>query len=138
MVQFFLSTRLYFSDVKFNTLVNTCATMKKHTLTYDMYAVSVHVTGYNLPSIFWYLFQYHQSKPATVLFIPLFTTIFTSHMFVMLLRLFTICDVDPDSETNIYTGSLLIFFLPTSASYPENSLSWTISSMEFEFSFYLY
>ena len=44
--------RLYFSDIILNSLVNRGVTLKIFTLRSGMYAVAVHVTDYNLPSLF--------------------------------------------------------------------------------------
>ena len=109
MVAFFLSTRLYFSGVTLNLLVNARVTLKIFTLKSVTYAVSVHVTKYNLPYILWYPFQFPRGNPVIVFLFPVLNNVFTFRRFVIFFRLFFICDVDPESATNICSISLLIF-----------------------------
>ena len=119
VVVFFLSTIVYFSDVTLNPLLNALVTLKIFTLKSSMYAISVHVTGYNLPSIFWYPFQSPIGKPVIIFLFPVFSTVFTSRRFVIFFRLFTICDVDPESATKICSISLSIVFFHASVSSPK-------------------
>ena len=120
-----------------NPLVNTCVTLKIFTLKSGMYAVPVHVIGYNVPYLFWYPLQSPRSELVTVFLFPVLTTVFTYSRLVIFFWLFTICDVEPESATSICSISLLIvLFSHTSASYPKKSSSWYIYSFKLEFYFY--
>ena len=67
-----------------------------------------------------------------------FYTLFTYIGFVGFLRLFTMCDVDPESSMNIsFIYFLTVFFLHTGASSPKNILSWTLSWTTYIFSIYI-
>ena len=88
-----------------------------------MCAMSLHITVYNLPYIFWYTLQSPQSNVDIVFLFPIFATVFTSLQFFICLRLFTICDVYIDSVTNIsYTSLLIYFFSHVRISYLEKYL----------------
>ena len=56
-----------------------------------MYDVSVHVTRYTLPYLFWYPLQLPQSDPVIVFVFSVFTNMFTSFRFFVFLMLFTMC-----------------------------------------------
>ena len=132
----FLNTILSLSNFTLNLLVNAGVTLKIFTLKSGVYDVSVHVTWYHLPSIFWYTFQLPRSDPVIVFLFPVLTTVFTFLEFDIFFRLFTICGVYPESETKKISISLLIvLLLHACASSPKKSSLWYISSVTLAFSF---
>ena len=103
-----LSMRIYFYEVMLNPLLIARIMLKKYMLDSSMYTMPVHLTGYNLPLLFWYTVQSPQSDLVVILLFPVFTIVFTSRMFFMFLIMLTMCDVDPEWEMNLYYISLLI------------------------------
>ena len=79
----FLSTRLSFSDITLNPLVNACVTLKIFPLKSGMYVVSIHFNSYNLPSLLYYNFQSPWSESVIVFLFLVLTTVFTSPRFVI-------------------------------------------------------
>ena len=109
----------------------TCIMLKPFTLKTGMYAVSVHVNGYNFTYLFWYPLHLPKSDPVIIFLFPVLASIFTSCGFVIYLRLFAIWNVDTESATKYFSFPCWFLFLHTSAS------SVTIS-FSFSFSYYYY
>ena len=86
-------------------------TLKIFTPKSGMYAVSVHVYGQNLPSIFVIPSICLEAKPVLVLLFTIFNPVFNSCRFFMFFRLFTICDIYPELAMDILFIYLFIFTL---------------------------
>ena len=90
-----------------------------------MFYVSVPITGYNPPDIFWYFSQLTQRVSIPVCLFPMFITLFNLHMSIIFSKILTMCDVGPYSEKKKNSKFLLLslFFACASSSKTDN-LQW--------------
>ena len=120
MVAFFLSIHFSSSEIFFIPLLNVHITPKIFSLRSSIYCVSTrHRVEFSIS--FLVSLPVSSRNAHTCFLVSCLHCWFSSHRFVTLLRLFTRCDVDPESAMNISLISLLTFSLShTSDSPPKN------------------
>ena len=105
-----LRMEIYWSGITWNTVIIIILKLKLFTLKFIMFYVSVPITGYNPPDIFWYLSQLTQRVSIPVFLFPMFITLFNLHMSIIFSKILTMCDVGPYSEKKNSKFLLLSLF----------------------------